>query len=182
MEPEYRQAAAKLKGLAKLVQVDCDNSSNKNLCAQYGIQGFPTLKIFSAGSKGMPEGLPRSSSVDYRGERTAKAIKDALTPMIPGRYVQKIGGTSKKSLSLEDFKKAKDKVAKVILVTDKKSTPTLFKALSIEYLKRLTFGEVRKTESDIVASLNVEKYPTVLVLTDDSPTPVVYDGILFDLK
>lgn len=40
LEPEYKKAAQKLKGLAKLVAVDCDNQDNKGLCGQYGVQGI----------------------------------------------------------------------------------------------------------------------------------------------
>jgi protein disulfide-isomerase-like protein len=96
LAPEYAKAASKLKGLAKLVAVDCDNSSNRELCSKYGVQGFPTLKVFSAGKKGMPS--------DYNSERTSKAIVDAITPMIPARFISKIGGTAKKSISIEEFK------------------------------------------------------------------------------
>jgi protein disulfide-isomerase A6 len=56
LEPEYAAAARKLKGLVKLVAVDCDDKSNSQLCGKYGVQGFPTVKIFGAGVKGMPQG------------------------------------------------------------------------------------------------------------------------------
>jgi protein disulfide-isomerase A6 len=81
--------------LAKLVAVDCDDASNRALCAKYGVQGFPTVKIFSAGKKGMP--------TDYYGERTWKSIVDTVTPMIPARYIHKIGGTAKKAVTLTEF-------------------------------------------------------------------------------
>jgi protein disulfide-isomerase A6 len=101
LAPEYAKAAQKLKGLAKLVAVDCDDASNRALCSKYGVQGFPTVKIFSAGKKGMP--------TDYHGERTWKGIVDTVTPMIPARYVYKIGGTAKKAVTLTEFK---EKVAR----------------------------------------------------------------------
>ena len=37
--PEYKKAAEKLKGLAKVVAVDCDDAANRPLCGQYQIQG-----------------------------------------------------------------------------------------------------------------------------------------------
>ena len=57
LAPEYATAANKLKGLAKLVAVDCDDQSNRELCSKFQVQGFPTLKIFSAGPKGLPQGF-----------------------------------------------------------------------------------------------------------------------------
>jgi protein disulfide-isomerase A6 len=37
--PEYKKAAEDLKGLVKVAAIDCDNKSNKNLCASYKING-----------------------------------------------------------------------------------------------------------------------------------------------
>ena len=34
-----------LQGIANVAAVDCDEASNKPLCGQYGVQGFPTLKV-----------------------------------------------------------------------------------------------------------------------------------------
>ncbi|KAJ3081574.1 hypothetical protein HDU99_005347 [Rhizoclosmatium hyalinum] len=92
LAPEYKKAADSLKGLAKLVAVDCDAESNKPLCGQYQVQGFPTLKVF---------GKNKKSPQDYQGERKAKAIVDFMIPQIPN-YVQLIG-TKGKAKSLEEF-------------------------------------------------------------------------------
>ncbi|KAJ3275919.1 hypothetical protein HDV01_006786 [Terramyces sp. JEL0728] len=166
----YHQAAAKLKGLVKLVNVDCDDKANQPLCGQYGVQGFPTLKIFPAGAKGMPQ--------DYKGERTAKAMMDAVLPMIPNKHVAKIGQNHKKAVALDEFKKSNDKLDKVVLVTDKKTTPPLFKALSIEYLDRLAFGEVKSSNAELVAELGVETFPAILLFPKDGSNVIPYDGIV----
>lgn len=69
------------------------------------------------------------------------------------------------------------KLAKVVLVTDKKTTPVLFKALSIEYLDRLIFGEIKSSNKELVESLKVEKYPAVLLFPkEDNAEPIFYDG------
>lgn len=39
---------------------------------------------------------------------------------------------------------------KVILLTDKKSTPALFKSLSKRFFDRLSFGEVRASEHEVI--------------------------------
>ncbi|KAJ3115209.1 hypothetical protein HK100_001423, partial [Physocladia obscura] len=38
LAPEYKKAADSLKGLAKVVAVDCDAEPNKPLCGQYQVQ------------------------------------------------------------------------------------------------------------------------------------------------
>lgn len=94
--PEFTKAASKTKGLAKLVAIDCDESMNKQLCAQFDIKGFPTLKLFPGGPKGSPQ--------DYNGERTSAPIVKALLDSITGKYITKIGsGSGKKIVTLETF-------------------------------------------------------------------------------
>jgi protein disulfide-isomerase A6 len=65
----------------------------------------------------------------------------------------------------------------VILVTDKKVTPTLFKALSIEYLDRLVFGEVKSSSKDIADELQVSSFPSLIVYTKEGEK-IVYDGAI----
>jgi len=47
MAPHYKTVAQKLKGIMTIGAVDCDDVSNKKLCANQGIKGFPTIKLFS---------------------------------------------------------------------------------------------------------------------------------------
>lgn len=155
LEPEYISAANRLNGFARLVQVDCDNSVNRELCGRYDVKGFPTLKIFNSG-------VP----TDYNGERNRKGIVDSLIPLIPSKFVNRIGGKSKKAITYEEFQGLEEgKLHKVLLVTDKKATPPLFKALSIEFKDRLVFGEVRKSDSSkVIESLEISSFPTILLL------------------
>jgi len=61
LAPEWAEAATRLKGKVKVGAVDCD--SEKELQARYGVQGFPTIKVFQGGS-----------ASDYSGGRDAEAI------------------------------------------------------------------------------------------------------------
>ena len=45
MAPEYQKAAKALKGTVGFGAIDCDQEANKPLCGQFGIQGFPTIKV-----------------------------------------------------------------------------------------------------------------------------------------
>jgi protein disulfide-isomerase A6 len=64
LAPEYEKAASVLKGVVKVVAVDATAGGEK-LAGQYGVQGFPTLKVFGADKK---------KPVDYQGQRTSDAI------------------------------------------------------------------------------------------------------------
>uniref|UniRef100_A0A0N7ZDR5 Protein disulfide-isomerase A6 homolog n=1 Tax=Scylla olivacea TaxID=85551 RepID=A0A0N7ZDR5_SCYOL len=63
--PEYQKAAQALKGVVKVGGVNADD--HKSLAQQFGISGFPTIKIF---------GLDKKKPQDYNGQRTAKGIVD----------------------------------------------------------------------------------------------------------
>lgn len=74
MAPAFKQAATELKG--KAVLADVDATVEKELAEQYGIRGFPTLKLFSKG-----EVLS-----EYKGGRSkedlVKYIERAMLPSI----------------------------------------------------------------------------------------------------
>ena len=65
LTPEYKKAASALKGVVKVGAVNADE--HRDLGGQYGIQGFPTIKIFGR-NKNKPE--------DYQGGRDAKGLID----------------------------------------------------------------------------------------------------------
>lgn len=100
LKPEYEKAATALKGIIKVGAVNADE--HKSLGAKYGIQGFPTIKIFGDDSK--PE--------DYNGPRTAASIVDAALNMAGQKARKALGG--KKSDNNSKTKDSKD----VIELTD----------------------------------------------------------------
>ncbi|KAF0682671.1 Aste57867_25230 [Aphanomyces stellatus] len=66
LAPEWKKAAKALDGIVNVAAVDCDQ--HKELAGKYGVQGFPTIKVF---------GENKRSPTDYQGQRTASAIVDA---------------------------------------------------------------------------------------------------------
>ena len=70
LEPEWKEAANKLKGVVKLGKVNADDASNKDLAARFSVQGFPTIKYFKFGKKN------DNSAKSYKGAREASAIVD----------------------------------------------------------------------------------------------------------
>lgn len=73
--PEYEKAAKSLDGIIKFTNIDCDDDSNKQICGQYGVKGFPTLKMFPATKKRLPK--------DYQGARDGKSISDYAVDQLP---------------------------------------------------------------------------------------------------
>ncbi|CAL8315629.1 unnamed protein product [Lota lota] len=83
---DWKKAATALKGIVKVGAVDADQ--HKSLGSQYGVRGFPTIKIFGA-NKNKPE--------DFQGGRTSQAIVEGamngLRSLVKERLSGKSGGS-----------------------------------------------------------------------------------------
>ncbi|PSR92246.1 protein disulfide isomerase [Coniella lustricola] len=146
LAPEYEEAATTLKEKdIKLVKVDCTEESD--LCQQYGVEGYPTLKVFRGPENHTP----------YKGQRKAAAItsymiKQSLPPV-----------SILTSETLEDFKKA-DKVVLVAYfdATDKSSNDT-FTQVAEKFRDNYPFGA---TSDAALAEAEGVKAPAVVLYKD----------------
>lgn len=164
LKPAYEKAAENMNGLAQVAAIDCDDDANKRTCSEYGIQGFPTIKVFKPGKNGKP------SIQDYQGQRTAKGIVDFLVEQIPNHV------TRVNSKTVDGFLNEKNETAKAILFTTKGVATPLYKALAVDFLGSVTFAQVRDKETEVLKLFGVEKVPTFLVLPGGTAEGVVYDG------
>ncbi|XP_060658294.1 protein disulfide-isomerase A6 homolog [Drosophila sulfurigaster albostrigata] len=81
--PEYKKLAKALKGVIKVGSVNADD--HKELGGQFGVRGFPTIKIFGANKR---------SPSDYNGQRTASAIAEAALAEAKKKVNAAFGGGS----------------------------------------------------------------------------------------
>lgn len=81
--PEWTKAASALKGVVKVAAVDADQ--HQSLGGQYGVRGFPTIKIFGAN---------KNAPTDYQGGRTAAAIVEAGLSAVRQLVNDRLGGRS----------------------------------------------------------------------------------------
>ena len=83
--PEYQKAAKALKGVVKVGAVNADE--HKSLGGQYGVRGFPTIKVF---------GLDKKKPTDFNGQRTSQGIIDvslkAVRDLVNAQQSGKRGG------------------------------------------------------------------------------------------
>ncbi|KAI0975293.1 thioredoxin-domain-containing protein [Xylaria arbuscula] len=167
LKPAYEKAAKNLDGLAKVAAVNCDEDENKQLCGMMGVQGFPTLKIVRPGKK---TGKPVVE--DYQGERTAKAIVNAVVDKI-NNHVKRV--TDK---DVDIFLSTKNETAKAILFTEKGTTSALLRSLAIDFLDVISFAQVRDKESKTTKLFGIESYPTLVLLPGGDKDGVLYQGEL----
>lgn len=58
LKPKFTEAAGKVAGKYVLAKIDCTLETAKELCQEFGVRGYPTVKFFK---KGVPQ--------DYTGPR-----------------------------------------------------------------------------------------------------------------
>lgn len=82
LAPHWVKAAKALKGTVKLVAVDATAESAKSLAGKYGVQGFPTIKVF---------GDNKQSPTDYQGARDATAIAQGAMAAVQKLLQKRLG-------------------------------------------------------------------------------------------
>ncbi|MBA7489728.1 hypothetical protein ES702_00262 [subsurface metagenome] len=150
--------------MAKVAAVDCDEESNKPFCAQFGVQGFPTLKIVKPGKK-----AGRPIVEDYQGPREAKSIIEAVSDKITN-HVKRL-----KADTLDAWVEGGSQ-AKAIVFSEKGTTAPLVKALAIDFLGSIEFAQVRSKETDAVNKYDVTQFPTIVLLSDKGEVLEKYNG------
>lgn len=102
--PEYKKLATALKGFMHVGAVDADQ--HKSLGGRFGVQGFPTIKIF---------GSNKNKPTDYNGDRKAESISaqafSAMREIISSRLGHKPSGS-------EGGQKTSSDEKDVIVLTD----------------------------------------------------------------
>eukprot|EP00850_Spirogloea_muscicola_P002953 SM000011S19131 [mRNA] locus=s11:1045091:1047897:- [translate_table: standard] len=189
LAPAWEQAAKALKGVATVAAADCD--AHQSLAQDHGIQGFPTIKYFSPGKKGLS---------DYQGPRDAKAIVDfalsQVKSLVQARLSGKATGGSGKggsssgeksgsvTLTSSNFEEQVLKSTDLWLVEFfapwcghcKKLAPE-WKRAAKSLQGQVKLGEVDCTvEETLARKYGIKGFPTILVFGADKESPVPYEG------
>ena len=155
LAPEYEDAATQLKDKKiKLAKVDCTEEAD--LCQSFGVEGYPTLKVFRGADNVSP----------YSGQRKAPAITSYMIKQsLPA--VSTLTSTE----AFEDFKKS-DKVVLVAYIdaTDSASTDA-YTAIAEKLRQDYLFGST--SDADLIAAAGV-KAPAVVLYKDFDEGQVVF--------
>eukprot|EP01023_Acetabularia_acetabulum_P024569 TRINITY_DN2369_c0_g1_i4.p1 TRINITY_DN2369_c0_g1~~TRINITY_DN2369_c0_g1_i4.p1 ORF type:complete len:749 (-),score=166.87 TRINITY_DN2369_c0_g1_i4:288-2534(-) len=172
--PTYKNIADKLQGIVTVGAVDCDE--DKKLCSEYGVSGFPTIKIFPADKQKNPyTGKISKIPTDYQGQRSAKAISDAAKAELNDLFISKISSLP----DYEDFANQNQELNRVLLFTEKGESTALYKSISMRYRGRLAFAEISHKSKALVKKYHVKDFPHLLVhQTQPTEEQVVYSGKL----
>jgi len=148
---EYVSISEKLYGIIKVGAVDC--LKEEELCEEFSVYNVPTILIFSENFT--------DDGDKHEGAMTANSIMNAATKKMQS-FVSVVTESNYESFVERD----RNTKHKIILFTEKKSTPTVYKALSKKYLERLTFGEIKQASEELVKQFGIVTFPTIMALTD----------------
>jgi protein disulfide-isomerase A6 len=128
MKPDWDKLGAEYEG-SSVVIGDADCTKEQELCGDYGVQGYPTIKYFTAetGKKG----------ADYQGGRDFDGLK---------KFVE---DTLAKSCEIDNQENCDEKEVKYIAKMQKKGSEAVAKQLA-----RLTKMKDGKMKPELMAWLN----------------------------
>ncbi|KAH9951112.1 thioredoxin-like protein [Amylocystis lapponica] len=143
MAPEYSKAAVGLSPMVPLYAVDCDADTNKRLCAEQGVQGFPTVKLFPRGKLSKP--------ITYDGQRTARDIFSWASQNIPHgvKYIENVKGIT----TWADANVAKPRA---VLFTANKAVPLVWRALGNMYKGQIKFASHRDRSGESAVEMGIQ--------------------------
>ncbi|KAG9793275.1 Protein disulfide-isomerase [Exophiala dermatitidis] len=156
LAPEYEEAATTLKEKnIPLVKVDC--TSEGELCKDYGVEGYPTVKVF----RGLDNIKP------YPGARKAPAIVSYMTK-------QQLPAVSLlNSENLDDFKTTDKVVVVAYIASDDKASNETYTKLAESLRDEYIFGASNDAS---LAKAEGVKQPAIVLYKDFDEGKNTFDG------
>jgi hypothetical protein len=151
LKDEWTNLANKLYGIVKIAAVNCDDE--EELCEEYDVKAIPTILYF-------PENTAQKHEV-YKGEKNYAKVSDFAVSKMQS-FVRFVNNNN-----FNEFLESEPESCKILLFTEKKTTPPLLKALSKEFKGKVLFGEVRASDSELVSRFLVNKFPSLIGISDD---------------
>eukprot|EP00928_Gymnodinium_smaydae_P055466 TRINITY_DN389_c0_g2_i2.p1 TRINITY_DN389_c0_g2~~TRINITY_DN389_c0_g2_i2.p1 ORF type:complete len:422 (+),score=148.21 TRINITY_DN389_c0_g2_i2:64-1329(+) len=145
---EYNKVATEFKGMAKICALSC--TEYPVFCKKQGATETPTVMIYPQNP------VP---AFKYEGKLEAKGISGKVARNMPDQTTKLTTENADAFVTTDPTK------PKVILFSNKKSPPTIWKALSTEtvFKRTVKFGFVTEADAEVVAKFKVKKFPSVIM-------------------
>ncbi|CAI9097270.1 OLC1v1033655C1 [Oldenlandia corymbosa var. corymbosa] len=166
------EVAATLEGALKVGSINCD--SETSLCNELGIYPRRTPRLFVYSYKSSDNGI----LVEYNGDLEIKMLKSFCQEHLP-RFSKRV------NLGRFDVASESGDLPKVMLLSTKKDTPVIWRALSGLYHKSFAFydAEVHDVSDPMVRRLGVKSLPAIVGWLSNGEKQNLKDGIsVKDLK
>lgn len=145
---EYNKVGQELKGMAKVCAINCNDWPK--FCTKSNVKTTPSIMMYPVNP--FPAYL-------HEGKMELKAISSKLSKMIQD------GSTRITKENVDQWLSSDASKPKVLVFSNKKSPPTILKALSSDTVFRRTakFGFVTEDDKDVCAKFKVTKFPSVVM-------------------
>jgi thiol-disulfide isomerase/thioredoxin len=164
--PELDKWNNEYRGVFRTGAVDCDQYAD--LCKKEEITEFPTIKLYA------PIPIPPTKFAVpmwlNQGELKTEEIMRWASKYLHSNVIEITNANA------HTFMAEHPSVPKVLLFTDKKGVPMIYKGLSVAFEKKLNFGIVRSTDDILVQKYAVKKFPSIIVIKTGEKKPINYNG------
>ncbi|CAH1433025.1 unnamed protein product [Lactuca virosa] len=156
-----------LKGALEVGSVNCEVESS--FCKEIGIRPKNKPRVYIYSYKSIEIG----SLIEYTGDGTLKDLKSFVQDHLP-KFSKRVTLTE-----LETKFNTIESLPKLILLSTKKDTPVIWRALSGMFRKRFIFydTQVKDVSDPLVEKLGVDKLPAVIGLLSNGEMKVLKSGI-----
>ncbi|CAI5967961.1 unnamed protein product [Closterium sp. NIES-64] len=171
--PEVAKVADSLKGLVKVGAINCNKAPD--VCMQAQIKELPAFRLYPWEVRANPYTHKRYKDAPqvFTGDNTAKALVSFATAALPHDLVANISSGA----SADAFLSTNATLNKVVLFSTKPAVTPLFKALSLQFRKRLVFAQAKSTDEALAASFGATSFPALFLHKPDGNRQL-YDGPL----
>ncbi|KAK7260596.1 hypothetical protein RIF29_26781 [Crotalaria pallida] len=171
-ESTVEEVASSLQGALKVGSINCEKEAS--FCKELGVypRRSPRLFVYSFSVYSYKENGQKGSLVEYEGDLAVKDLKAFCQENLP-RFSKRIDLNS-----LDQFSTT-GKLPRVMLLSTKKGTPVIWRALSGLYHKRFSFGdaEVHAVSDPKVIKLGVDALPAIVGWTPNGKKHILKTGI-----
>ncbi|KAJ6425241.1 hypothetical protein OIU84_025921 [Salix udensis] len=172
-ESIVQEVADSLQGALKVGSINCE--TEMSFCKELGTQPRRVPRVFVYSNKASDKG----SLVEYNGDLVAKTLKSFCQDHLP-RFSKRIDLKQLQSYSGEE-----ENLPRVLLLSTKKDTPVIWRALSGLFHKRFIFNdvEVHDVTDPVTKKLGVDSLPAIVGWLSNGEKHVLKSGIsVKDLK
>jgi len=156
----WKEFSEKAYGIFKVAAINC--ASDQELCEEFTVYSYPSILFFSENTN--------DSEQKYEGPKTTDKIFSFGAQRMQN-FVRVVNNEN-----YDDFINSNPTQTKVVLFTARRTTPPLLKALSKYFKEKLSFGEIRQTETELIKKFEANKFPSLMVLSD----PENYRGVFYE--
>ncbi|CAA2972294.1 dnaJ protein ERDJ3A isoform X2 [Olea europaea var. sylvestris] len=170
-ESVIEEVASSLQGALEVGSINCDSDSS--FCNELGVYPRRAPRVFIYSYKSSESG----SLVEYTGDLDVKSMKSFVKDYLP-RFSKRVDLGH-----LDITSENAGSLPKVLLLSTKKDTPVIWRALSGLYRKRFVFYDAEVHDISSVKKLGVDALPAIVGWLSNGEKHILKSGVsVKDLK